>query len=116
MKYQVIEEHKPDNNDPIKVKKGETVKVGRKSVEEDGWCNWIYCYSLDSNSEGWTPIQIVQIENEYGIILNDYSANELDVSKDDIVNGELELNGWLWCCRVDDSEWGWLPKEKIITL
>ncbi len=68
------------------------------------------------NVEGWTPIQIVQIENEYGIILNDYSANELDVSKDDIVNGELESNGWLWCCRVDGSEWGWLPKEKIITL
>lgn len=116
MRYQIIEEHKTDNNIPINVKKGETVKVGRKSFEEDGWENWIYCYSLDSHSEGWTPVQIVQIENEYGTILSDYSANELNVSKNDIVHGELELNGWLWCCRIGDSEWGWIPKEKIMTL
>lgn len=116
MKYQVVEEHKTNNSNPIKVKKGETVKLGRKSDEEDGWSNWIYCYSLDSNAEGWTPVQIIQIENEYGIVLNDYSAKELDVRKGDFVDGEFELNGWLWCSRLNDSEGGWLPKEKIIAL
>jgi hypothetical protein len=116
MKYQVVEEHKPNNSKPIKVRKGETVKIGRKSDEEDGWSNWIYCYSLNSNTEGWAPAQAIQIENEYGIVLNNYSAKELDVSKGDIVDGELEINGWLWCSRLNDSEDGWLPKEKIIPL
>lgn len=114
MKYQVIEEHKSNNNDPIKVKKGETIKLGRKSDEGDGWSNWIYCYSLDSNREGWAPVQIIQIENDYGIVTNDYSAKELDVSKGDIVDGVFELNGWLWCNIANDSEAGWLPKEKIV--
>lgn len=36
MKNQVIKEHKPNNSNPIKVKKGETVRVGKKSDEEDG--------------------------------------------------------------------------------
>lgn len=116
MKYQVIEEHIPNNSNPIKVSKGETVKLGRKSDQDDGWSNWIYCYSLDSNSEGWTPVQIIQNENEYGIVLTDYSANELYVNKGDIVDGELELNGWIWCSRLNDIEYGWIPKEIIIQL
>ncbi|WP_186431596.1 SH3 domain-containing protein [Clostridium sp. BSD9I1] len=116
MKYKVIEEHKPNNSNPIKAEKGETVKLGRKSGGDDGWNNWIYCYSLHSNSEGWTPAQIIQTQNEYGIVLNDYSAKELDVSKGDIVDGELELNGWLWCSRLTDLEDGWLPTEKLIAL
>lgn len=113
MKYQVIEEHKPNNSNYIEVRKGETVRIGRESNEEDGWINWIYCYSLNTNNEGWIPVQIIQIENEYGVVLNDYSAKELEASKDDIVDGELELNGWLWCSRLNDTESGWLPKEKI---
>ena len=116
MKYQVVEEHKPNNSNPIKVRKGETVKLGRISDEEDGWSNWIYCYCLNSTSEGWTPIQIIQIENDYGIVKNDYSAKELDVIIGDVVDGELELNGWLWCNRLNDFKEGWLPKEKIIAL
>lgn len=116
MRYKVIEEHKSNNSNPIQVEKGETVKLGRKSGEDDGWNDWIYCYSLNSNSEGWTPAQIIQIENEYGIVLNDYSAKELDVIKGDVVDGELELNGWLWCSRLIDLEDGWLPTEKLIAL
>lgn len=116
MKYQVIEEHKTNNNNPIKVKKGERVKLGRKSSEEDGWNNWIYCFSLDSNTEGWAPEQIIKIENEYGIALSDYSAIELDVNINQIVNGELELNGWLWCSKLNDSDFGWIPKEKVVEL
>ena len=114
MKYKVVEEHNPNNSKPIKVKKGEKVKLGRKSGEEDGWSNWIYCHSLDSNTEGWTPEQIIQIENEYGIVVKDYSAKELEVSKGHIVDGEFELNGWLWCSTLNNSEFGWIPKEKIV--
>lgn len=116
MNYQVIQEHKSNNSNPIKVEKCETVKLGRKSVEDDGWSDWIYCYNLYGNSEGWIPAQIIQTQNEYGIVLNDYSAKELDVNKDDIVDGEFELNGWLWCSRLFDFEAGWLPTEKLLSL
>lgn len=116
VKYKVIELHKPDSDNPIKAISGETVKVGRESVEADGWRDWIYCYSLNNNSEGWIPVQMIKVENEHGVLLNDYSANELDVSEGDIVNGEIEINGWVWCFREADFEWGWIPKEKITVL
>ncbi len=116
MKYRVVEEHKPNNRNPIRVKKGETVILGRKSDEEDGWGNWIYCHSLHGTNEGWTPVQIIQIENGYGVVLSDYSAKELDARKGDVVDSELELNGWLWCSRSINFEDGWLPAEKLIAL
>lgn len=114
MKFQIIEEHINDNLEPIKIKKGTKVKVGERSNGSGSWPNWIYCYSLDGNGEGWTPIQIIKFEGEYGIVLEDYSAKELAVKKGETVQGDLELNGWVWCSN--DSEEGWLPKEKIIAI
>lgn len=117
MRYKVIELHKPDCDNPIKVISGEVVKIGRESVESDGWCGWIYCYSLNNNSEGWIPMQMLKIEHEHGVLVNDYSANELDVVEGDIVNGDIEVNGWVWCfIETKDFEWGWIPKGKVIVL
>ena len=114
MKYIIIEDHKSDNPDPIIIKKGSRLKVDKKKVStSEEWPNWIYCYSVDDNSEGWTPEQIIQIDGEYGIVLEDYSAKELDAKKDEVVKGIRELNGWVWCSKIDYSEEGWLPKEKI---
>lgn len=114
MKFEIIEEHKNNNPTPLTIRKGTRVKVGKRSDGSESWPNWIYCYSLDEVSEGWAPVQIIQIEDEYGIVLEDYSAKELDVKKGERVEGDIELNGWVWCSKLDGSEEGWLPKEKMI--
>ena len=116
MKFEIIEEHISENPTPIKVIKGTRVKIGERSNSAGSWPNWIYCYSLDGNGEGWTPVQIIQIENEYGIVLEDYSAKELEVKKGEVVEGDKELNGWFWCSRIDKSEEGWVPKEKMLNI
>jgi len=114
MKFEIIQEHISDNRTPITVEKGAIVMVGERSNSAGSWPNWIYCYSLDGNGEGWTPVQIIQIESEYGIVLEDYSAIELCVKKGDTVNGDIELNGWVWCSKLNGVEEGWLPKEKMM--
>lgn len=116
MKFEIIEEHKNNNPTPIIIRKGARVKIGKRSDGTESWSNWVYCYSLDGTCEGWTPEQIIQIESEYGIVLEDYSAKELDVKKGDIVEGNIELNGWVWCSKLNGSEDGWLPKEKMIAV
>jgi hypothetical protein len=116
MEFEIIEEHKSNNPTPLIIKKGTRVKVGKRSDESDGWTNWIYCYSLDGNSEGWAPVQIIQVESEYGIVLEDYSAKELGVKKGETIEGDIELNGWVWCSKLNRSEEGWLPKEKMIAI
>lgn len=114
MKYKIIENHSSNNEKPLMITKGTKVKLGRKSDDSDGWADWIYCYSPDGNSEGWAPIQFVQVEGEYGIVLENYSAKELTVEEGDMVEGEIELNGWIWCSKVNKLGLGWVPKEKII--
>lgn len=113
MKFEVNEDHENNNPKPITIKKGTRVKIGKRSDDTESWPNWIYCYTLDEVSEGWTPAQIIQIQNEYGIVLEDYSAKELDVGKGEKVEGSIELNGWVWCSKLNTSDAGWLPKEKI---
>ena len=113
MKYQVIEEHHCNNPKPLAIQKGATVKLGERSDEVENWPNWIYCYTLDGTSEGWTPVQLIEIDGEYGTVLEDYSAKELVVEKDELVEGSIEMNGWIWCNKINESEMGWLPKEKM---
>jgi hypothetical protein len=116
MKFEIIEEHINDNPTPITVDKGAIVRVGERSNSAGNWPNWVYCYSLDGSGEGWTPVQIIQIETEYGIVAEDYSAIELNVEKGETVEGDRELNGWVWCNKVNGVEEGWLPKEKMIAV
>ena len=113
MKFKIVEEHKSDNIKPIIIKKGEKIKVGERSDGSENWDGWIYCYSLNGIGEGWTPQQIIQINGEYGTVLEDYSAKELEVKKDEIVEGNKELNGWVWCSKLNGAEEDWLPREKL---
>jgi hypothetical protein len=114
VKFEIIEEHRSDNTKPIIIRKGTRVKVGERFNCNGNSPNWIYCYSLDGNGEGWTPLQIVEVESEYGTVLEDYSAKELEVQKGEIVEGSMELNGWIWCSKLNELESGWIPKEKTI--
>lgn len=113
MNYRVTEAHKSNYPNPITIKKGTKLRVGDKYNGPENWENWRYCYTLDNGTEGWVSEQLLVIENEYGIILEDYTAKELNVEKNEIVKGIKELNGWFWCVRFIDDDEGWLPKEKL---
>jgi hypothetical protein len=113
MEFEVIEDHISNNSKPLKIIKGEKVKVGKISDESDGWVDWIYCYRIDGSSKGWVPIQIIQISYEYGIVLQDYSAEELEIKKGESVEIGIELNGWMWCKDRNRKKQGWLPKKKL---
>jgi len=111
MNYIVIEDYKSNYPHPITIKKDMKVLVGDIYNGEENWENWRYCSMLDNESCGWVPEQLLVIENDYGILLEDYTAKELNVDKGEIVKVIKELNGWLWCIRLLDKDEGWLPKE-----
>lgn len=48
-----------------------------------------------------------------GIVLEDYTAKELDVNEGESLTGLKELNGWTWCVRTLDSAEGWVPNENL---
>ncbi|CCQ95905.1 Variant SH3 domain-containing protein [[Clostridium] ultunense Esp] len=113
MIYKVIKSHISNYPNPITIKKGTKLKIGDKYNGPENWDNWRYCYTLDNETEGWVPEQLLSIENEYGTILEDYTAKELNVKIGEVVEGTEELNGWLWCIKIIDKDEGWLPKEKL---
>ena len=46
MEFIIIDDHSSNNLTPLIIRKGERIKIGKKSTEADGWDNWIYCWSL----------------------------------------------------------------------
>lgn len=67
-------------------------------------------------NEGWAPKQIIKIIGNEGIVLEDYSANEMRIRKGEIVYGEKELNGWIWGTNSITKEAGWAPSENVIEI
>ena len=46
-------------------------------------------------------------------VIENYSANELDINVGTIVEGIKELNGWLWLRNKETNEIGWVPMCKL---
>jgi len=109
--YIVVKKYRTEFDNPISLIKGEKVILG----EESGtiWTNWILCTKIDGSNKGWVPKQIINILNEYGEIIEDYSAKELDVDIGTFVIEIKELNGWLWVKNKNTNEIGWLPMENL---
>jgi hypothetical protein len=63
---------------------------------------------------GLVPIQILDIVEKgdavsRAVAKENYSAKELNVTKGEFVIGEISLNGWLFCRKESEEEFGWLP-------
>ncbi len=112
--YTVTQAYQNSNPDPIVLKSGDEVSVGERSQADGPWPNWVYCVSDRTQKAGWTPIQILQISGEIGIATTDYTAKEMTVEVGDLVLGDNELNGWLWCVRESDGQTGWVPQECLV--
>jgi len=111
-KYITIKEWIPKYENPIVLKKGDKVRLGR---EDDEWKGWIWCISKDNS--GWVPKQIIkQIDNSRGEILEDYEAIELNASVNEIISELKDLNGWIWGLNENTNLIGWLPKEILIEI
>lgn len=104
--------------DPIILEKGQKVIIDNSKIENDPeWKNWVWCIS--ENNSGWGPVQILSngdnvdsLKTE-AIVLENYSAKELNVTKGEKVKGNKIVNGWLWCAKIDNEDFGWLPMKNL---
>jgi hypothetical protein len=111
--WECTHNHIPESNDPITLSKGEKVKLGKLAPEEK-WKNWIWAENA-SLQGGWVPIQIIEYSTDrlQGVVLEDYSAKELDITKGEQVLIIKPLNGWNWVRKVCNNEEGWIPNEVL---
>jgi hypothetical protein len=116
MEYIVIENHKTDYPNPIIVKTGEEIIIEKEYDGDMDWSNWMFCIKIDGSNKGWIPKQIIKHKNSRNIIVEDYSARELNVEKGNIIEGIQEINGWLWSKNKETNEIGWIPIKKIASI
>lgn len=111
-KYTVIKDYQACYPDPILLKKGEEVYYGKEDTQ---YPNWIFCKSIISKKEGWVPKQILSAPNDVSakaIVLQNYSAHELTVSKGEVLVGLKQLNDWMYCKTITE-EHGWIPSDYL---
>ena len=91
--------------DPLRVRAGDPVSVGREDPEFPGW-KW--CKGPDGR-EGWVPVELLSNEGPDAVVLQDYSARELAVEpKELVVVKTLAITG-CWCVTHEENEAGFLP-------
>ena len=98
---------------PINLSWREQVKLGKRAPEEN-WKDWIWAEN-NKKEGGRVPIQIIDFSEDknYGIVLEDYSAKELNIDKDELIIKMKTLNGRSWVRKISDNDEGWIPNEII---
>ncbi len=111
--WKSISPHTTEYENPIKLSKGEIVKLGDLAPEEK-WNNWIWVEN-DKQQGGWVPVQIIENteDNKNGIALEDFNSKELNISKNEIVIKVKSFNGWSRVRKTTNNDEGWIPDEVI---
>ncbi len=79
-------------------------------AEDEKFRGWKWCRASDGH-EGWVPVEIISAEGSEGVVLESYSAVELNVVSGEIVTVELERSDWL-LVRSRDKK-GWIPASHV---
>jgi len=100
----IAQDYSTQYPNPITVRAGDRVEVGRDDPENPGW-RW--CTGPDGR-EGWVPEDLLQPDGSGASMRRDYTARELDVrTGTDVVLGET-MHGWVWATAADGRS-GWIP-------
>lgn len=109
--YRVTKSRLSEVKDPIEVKAGEVIKLIEESDENSDWAGWTLCDS--TKAQGWIPTQIIDVLGELGIVKENYSAIEFDITEGEILNGDIELNGWVWAKKENTNIESWAPLNHL---
>ncbi|MCP4704695.1 MAG: hypothetical protein GY865_08805 [candidate division Zixibacteria bacterium] len=107
-KVVIIKNYRSEFPDPLILKKGERLKIGRKKTNYSGW---IWCMDINGNG-GWIPEKFVKITEDSCVMLVDYDATELTVLVGDELTILSEESGWVLCLNSNNQK-GWVPLENV---
>ena len=97
--------------DPIRVRRGDLVRVGEEDVDHPGW--W-WCTAIDAK-QGWVPSDVLTPGVKKGAtvrVVSDYESKELPLQHGDLLDVEQRRPGWLLVRNADD-EIGWVPASDV---
>lgn len=111
--YVVIHSHVSEFPEPMTLRTGDGVLVGERYDGPEGWPDWYLC-TAPGQEPGFVPEQLLDRQGDgCAKMLEDFTNKELNVVEGQILQGNRQLNGWLWAVRVSDGATGWVPLDNI---
>lgn len=108
----VVEDYEICFESPLNLKVGDEVQLFKEDVPLK-WKGWNLCKDKTGN-QGWiSETYILRIDTDTARIIKNYTAREINASKDEEVEVLYTDCGWAWCKKTDGVE-GWLPSEVLI--
>lgn len=109
MLYRVIKRYQPEKCAVWIARAGEVVKYERKPTI---YPEWLWCTNKSGKS-AWAPEQwVVIISAGECRFIRDYNACELPVKPGQIVDGEIEVSGWV-LISDENKKSGWVPLDYV---
>ena len=110
IKFLVTIPHTSNYPDPISLKVGDVIEIGKQDDEFPGWI-WV---TTTGGNQGWAPIQYLRIDDsdKTAIAIQDYTARELNTTNGESLILHYELNGWGWV-ENQNKECGWVPMQTL---
>lgn len=98
-------------SEPIVLREGDAVVVGRRDAE---WPGFVWC-DAEAGRAGWVPAAFLDTPDaETANAIREYSARELTVAAGELVDVLESTAGWSWCCSSGGST-GWLPDRVLVS-
>ena len=108
MQYEATSDYEVIDRNPLAIKAGDTVKVGRR---DEGWDGWVWVSTEDGRGSYVPEELLAQADAAMGSdvsITGEFTAKDLSIIKGEVVDCLKEVKGWLWCRNGSGVE-GWLP-------
>ena len=104
----VTSAHRAQYPEPIRLKAGDQVTVGKRDEEYPGWI-WT---TVASGRSGWAPEELLDVSGAEAVARVDYESTELDTSPGETVRVFFEMLEWAWVRNAAGAE-GWVPLKTI---
>lgn len=101
----VVRPHVSNYPDPVRLRQGDRVTIGRRDPEHPGWVR----VTDPAGRAGWAPEALLEHAGEHeATATEDYDATELDVLPGDELVVHRHMAGWLWVSDRTGRR-GWVP-------
>jgi Variant SH3 domain len=106
-RVRVTRDHAPVERDPLRLRPGDTVEVGRR---DDTWTEFLWC--ANEVGEGWVHESYLSIDGAAATATREYETTELAAVRGERLTVLEEAGGWLYC-RTAAGWQGWIPVENV---
>jgi uncharacterized protein YgiM (DUF1202 family) len=104
----VTSAHRTQYADPIRLKAGDKVTVGKRDEEYPGWI-WT---TVASGKSAWAPEELLEVSGTDAVARVDYESTELNTEAGEAVRVMRETLDWAWVKNTAGAE-GWVPLETL---